>query len=483
MPCPSPVRSAVHRCAASARPLGFGLLGCLAASVFLAGCGGGDGGESTAVDASPAPAPMPAPPPPPPPPAPSPPPPPPPPAAPGGLYIGWLEEDPLGNPEDPTVGALFLRVPASDGAYSGVMPFGYVGCSPGVDIGSTTGTRSGGGLAGTWSGTLDGVGVGGSFTAQAETGSTPVRFDGSFSSAGGKQAIGVGACSYFLAAQGRFRVFDGPASEPAGVALAFSDSGTTPVISWTGVPAGATTALRLFDQACLQGPSPGASCYLGEAFSTGSRLAYPAAFSGARPLAVGGDYVAVLTAQTATSGTGAGIAAFASARFSPTVDSDDGGGPGPGTGLGELALTGSLGAVRFTPNFLSGPETDGPRCFGSDGATVCSSSWTTQWLQQGDPLSTPLVAGLLVSVGSSSLGAPGPAPGSSLDLLTVRYTDVASSRIFQFSCGTTPSAPCSAATPGVTLDLQARTLRLQDSVLPAAAPSTGSITLTGTLSF
>ena len=403
--------------------------------------------------------------------------------------MGWFEEDPANNPEDPTVGALFFRVPAADGSFGGLMPFAYQGCSPGVDVGNIAGNRSADALAGHWQGTLDGQAVGGSWSANQAAAAG--RFDGSFDNSGGKQPIVVGSCSYFMAAQGRLRVFDRPSSEPAGVALNFSDTSTTPSVGWQGVPAGATTALRVFDEACLEGSAASAACYLGGSFSTGTSLAYPAGFAAAHSLAIGGRYLFVLTAQTAPTGPGAGIAAYASTRFTPTVTGSSGGSAGTGGGgdggigsaHGQLTLSGTLGNIRFSPGTVSLPDTDGPRCTSAGSLTICSSSWTTQWLQSGDPLRNPLIGTFLVSVGSSSLTAPGPGPGSSLDLLTLQYHDAASATIFRFSCGVTPTAPCTGATAGITLDLQARTVRFEDRVLPASPPFSGSITINGTLSY
>jgi hypothetical protein len=452
----------------------------LGSALALAGCGGGSGG----VNGDPAPPATPAPTPPAPP-APVPPPPPPPPApppsapapAPGGLYIGWYEEDPVNNPEDPTVGALFFRVPAADGDFAGFMPFSYAGCSVGVDTGAMAGTRSGNRLTGTWAGTLDGAAVGGGFSADLVDGSNPPRFDGSFTNANGKQPISAGPCNYFMAAHGRFRLYGAVASEPAGVALNFDGNSTAPALTWTGVPAGALTTLRWFDEACLETTPTAASCFLGEASTTGSSLGYPSGFSGAQPLSVGGRYLVVLTAQTAATGPGAGLAAFASARFAPTTPASGPGAGAGGSGLGELTLSGLPGTTAFTPTTLplGGPQTDGPTCFGSGAAALCSSSWTLGW-------DASARAQLLLSVGSAGAGAPGPAPGSRIDTLTVQYTDIANARLFRYVCGQLPSPPCDPAVHGITLDTAAR--RAQFNATPLAeitVGGTGSVTLQGEL--
>jgi len=380
------------------------------------------------------------------------------------------------------VGALFISLPAGDGGFAGLMPFSYIGCSGGLSVGAIAGTRSGDNLGGTWAGTLDGASVGGGFTATAVDGAAPVRFDGSFSNSNGKQSISAGPCNYFMAAQGRFRVFAGPASEPAGVSLAVANGSTAPVLSWTGVPAGATSTLRLFDEACLESTPSAGSCFLGEAATSGSSFSFPAGFAGAQPLTVGGRYLVLLTAQTASTGSGAGIAAFASTRYTPTstaaaAAAPPAGGGGAGSGLGQLTLSGSPSATAFVPSSLplGAPETDGPTCFGSGATAACGSSWITAWAEGASAL-------LSVIVASSSLGAPGPAPGSRIDLLTVQYIDLANSRQYRYICGQAPAPACDAAVHGVALDTAARRVRFSGAVLPEfTVGGTGSVTLNGEL--
>lgn len=231
------------------------------------------------------------------------------------LFIGYYAESAANNPEDPTVGPLFFRVPASDGAFSGVMPFTYLGCSGGVSLGTIAGMRSGSTLSGNWTGTLDGQAVSGGYSGSFAADGASVT--GGFTSATGKQPIVAPPCNYFLAASGSFRVFDGPAREPASVVLTVGAGTTQPGFTWTGVPAVATMAVRVFDEACLESASAGAACFLGEAFTTAAALAYPADFPGAKVLAPGGRYVAVLTAQSPSVGASAQLVGYASVRFTP----------------------------------------------------------------------------------------------------------------------------------------------------------------------
>ena len=67
--------------------------------------------------------------------------------APGGAYIGYYQENPVTNPEDPVPGAVYLRLPAADGAFSGDMFFTYVGCQS-SNLGRVSGRQSGLSLSG-----------------------------------------------------------------------------------------------------------------------------------------------------------------------------------------------------------------------------------------------------------------------------------------------------------------------------------------------
>src|ERR1700730_1147535 len=81
---------------------------------------------------------------------------------PESLYVGYYQEDPVDNPEDPTIGAVYLNLPKAGGAFSGNMFFTYVGCQH-TNVGTITGNLAGAHLQGTWTGTVDGTAQNGSF--------------------------------------------------------------------------------------------------------------------------------------------------------------------------------------------------------------------------------------------------------------------------------------------------------------------------------
>jgi hypothetical protein len=35
------------------------------------------------------------------------------------VYVGYYQEDPLNNPEDPTMGSVYVKLPSADGSFGG----------------------------------------------------------------------------------------------------------------------------------------------------------------------------------------------------------------------------------------------------------------------------------------------------------------------------------------------------------------------------
>lgn len=156
--------------------------------------------------------------------------------APGGIYLGYYAEDPKTNPEDPTLGAFVLNMPSSNTSFSGAMFFTYVGCQS-ENVGVVSGNKTDAGIAGNWSGSLDGVMNTGSYTGswQAATQS----YSGTFTNAGGKQFRDLRPCiQYYIAPNGSFEMFAAEKLIPD--TFQISLSGRT--LSWSNVN-GSTIAL------------------------------------------------------------------------------------------------------------------------------------------------------------------------------------------------------------------------------------------------
>ncbi len=188
------------------RVLTFSVLSCV-----LAVCSSGSGGLISSSVAAPA-------------------------SAPGGVYVGYYQEDPVTNPEDPTIGSVYLNLPASDSQFTGNMYFTYFGCQR-SNVGTISGSKAGTSLNGNWTGTLDGTHQTGSFKG-AYTAAQSV-WAGDYTVSGGKQHISVPSCiSYFVAPKGTFELFAIGQSTPS--SFAATVNGNT--VRWNP-PAGAAMTL------------------------------------------------------------------------------------------------------------------------------------------------------------------------------------------------------------------------------------------------
>ena len=227
------------------------------------------------------------------------------------LYVGYYVEDAVNNPEDPTIGNLMVKIPSGDGTFAGLMPFSYLGCIAGADVGRVSGTRSGVSLNGTWSGTVDNVAVGGTYQGTHTPSSD--TFSGNYTNTGGKVRFGTGACFGFVVATGTWKIFGTTTSEPS-TFVATATAGNTPTISWPSAGAGTRYGVRVFDEDCLNVNPSNAACFNGEAFTNGTTIQFPAQFQNAVPLNSGGHYLVLLTGQNLSTGA---LLAFSSLRVLP----------------------------------------------------------------------------------------------------------------------------------------------------------------------
>ena len=171
-----------------------------------------------------------------------------PPAAPGGLYVGYYQEDPTTNPEDAVPGAFSLNLPVANGAFSGSMYFTYIGCQS-TNVGIVGGTKADLGLSGTWSGSLDGLPQTGAYTGtySAETGS----YAGTYTNNGGKQFRDLSPCiRYWIAPNGMWEMFPVDTQVPAG-SLNIGITGRT--LNWSVVSGGSYALVYLLDESVAQG--------------------------------------------------------------------------------------------------------------------------------------------------------------------------------------------------------------------------------------
>jgi len=215
----------------------------------------------------------------------------------GKLYVGYYQEDPTNNPEDPTPGTLIARLPPESGAFEGQMPFSYVGCMGGADVGTINGTRSTSGLDGDWTGTVDSVAVGGAYRGTYDAGAD--EFSGTYTNAGGKVHVSGGSdCAHDIAALGTWKLFGGSTNSPSDFVIS-SSGGTTPTWTWPSQGATVYYLVRVFDHACLNESVTSSQCMMGEGQTLLPRIQYPAEFPSAKPLKDGGSYLVAVHAVNA----------------------------------------------------------------------------------------------------------------------------------------------------------------------------------------
>jgi hypothetical protein len=226
------------------------------------------------------------------------------PAVPGGLHVGYYQEDPATNPEDPTAGAFSLNLPDGNGSFAGSMFFTYIGCQT-SNVGTVGGTKTDAAISGTWSGTIDGGAESGTYSGsfQAATQS----YSGTYVTNGGKKSRDIAGCiNYFIAPNGTFEMFPVEAVVPAGFTVQVSGRS----ISWSATSGAASTLVYVLDRAVAQSGS-------GNPVRWQTLVAGSSANSAAVPASVtlqaGTEYIAAVSIGDAA----AQRIAFGSRRFTP----------------------------------------------------------------------------------------------------------------------------------------------------------------------
>jgi cytochrome c5 len=157
-------------------------------------------------------------------------------APPGGLFVGYYQEDAASNPEDPVPGALYLALPEGDNSFSGKMFFTYFGCQS-SNVGAVSGTKSAATINGNWSGTIDGTNQSGTYAGTFDV--TNNAYSGNYTVAGNKQAISIPNCiNYFIAPIGTWNLLSVENNSP----ITFTPTVNQNTMIWP-TPNGYATAL------------------------------------------------------------------------------------------------------------------------------------------------------------------------------------------------------------------------------------------------
>jgi hypothetical protein len=188
----------------------------------LTGCGGGNDDKPSVPDAAPI---IP---------------------APGGVYVGYFQEDLNNNPEDPIAGAFALSVPAIDANSGTRLTMTYTGCQT-SNLGNDTGIKTGNAYGASWSGLLDATAQSGQLFATYDPATG--YFSGVYSNIKGKQLLNLPGCAqYYVAAQGKLEIFPIEKNLPASFTLSVSAN----TLSWTSVPGAASTLVYVLDPVLAQ---------------------------------------------------------------------------------------------------------------------------------------------------------------------------------------------------------------------------------------
>jgi hypothetical protein len=125
--------------------------------------------------------------------------------APDGLYVGYYQEDPLTNPEDPVPGTLYLTISGSKRSQFGAMSFAYVGCQSN-SIATLTGNSVSGHIMGKWHGDIDGTAQSGDYHGVYEPKNH--QLSGTYTNSKGKQFLDLRPCiEYTIAPNGTWELF------------------------------------------------------------------------------------------------------------------------------------------------------------------------------------------------------------------------------------------------------------------------------------
>ena len=168
------------------------------------------------------------------------------PQEPSTLWMGYYQEDPTNNPEDPTAGILYLDVPL-DGTFQGELFFSYAGCDQTFDVGKVSGTAVGKRLNGAWEGVVDGEKIGGNY--RGDLNQQGNIYSGTFSNRAGKQKIECDPDGYHVAAKGTW--FIRRSNDDSQMNISILDDTDPLEIAWTEIPNYDIYRFVIVDKECL----------------------------------------------------------------------------------------------------------------------------------------------------------------------------------------------------------------------------------------
>lgn len=151
-------------------------------------------------------------------------------------------------------GSFYLVLPQGNERFSGEMSFTYFGCQS-SNVGTVSGTKTGGALSGTWSGTVDNLAQSGDYSGTYDP--TQLRYSGTYTNHGGKQHRDLRPCvEYDIAAFGTWEMSPVGARKPADFAISLANG----KVSWAALSGVAWWLASVYDEdKALSGGAAGAA--------------------------------------------------------------------------------------------------------------------------------------------------------------------------------------------------------------------------------
>jgi cytochrome c553 len=166
-------------------------------------------------------------------------------APPGGLFVGYYQDDSVSDPTNPVPGALYAGLADGDTSdFSGKMVFSYLACQSPSNFSTVGGSKTLAGLNGSWTGNIDSTAQNGTYSGTYDA--VNGFYSGTYTVAGGTQNISVPSCiDYTLADKGSWNIFPLEKNIPASFALTVSGN----TLNWSAQAGSANALVNVLDLA------------------------------------------------------------------------------------------------------------------------------------------------------------------------------------------------------------------------------------------
>ena len=173
------------------------------------------------------------------------------------LYIGYYTE--VDDPNDPTLGVLYMFLPDNDTSFIGKFFFSYAGCDGFYDIGNLNGNKTAATFSGKWDGNVDGLNIAGDFSGAYDAAS--FSYKGNWQKDGGYK---VTSC-HTIAGDGEFAIYQ---VGKGAINVSTDNAVQKPTISWSNDNNFSTLQIDVYDKACLAANETFSDCHMWETYAS-----------------------------------------------------------------------------------------------------------------------------------------------------------------------------------------------------------------------